>query len=357
MPVTAIRNFSRLEPAGEVPAVPRRGTILVAVNRLQLRQFFPEGLPAEMGGDPVVACEMDGLGSAEWAAQLDALRPTVVITGWSTPPIPHRCTAPGHGSIAYVCHLTGSVRAVVAAESIAAGLMVSNWGGLAAPMVAEHALLLALAALRNLPAWPAFMQRPFVHDDKEVLATRTLHQRRVALHGFGAVARALLRILKPFEVEVTAFSEGVAPQVLREHGVKPAASLVDLYAGAEILLCCEALTPLTRRSVCESTLERLVPGAVFVNVGRGAVVDEAALGRVAVARGLRVALDVTVEEPPAPDSPLRAIPGIILSPHIAGPTIDRYRHCGDLALANVQAYLRGQRPLNLVDQPTFERST
>jgi len=350
------KNIAGATPSQGAPVLDQ-ATVLVAVNRLQLRQFFPCGLPTCVGAEALVVCVTDELAPGEWEATLQKVCPKVVVSGWSTPPIPHRFTAVGKGSIVYVCHLTGSLRSVITGESITAGLLVSNWGGLAAPMVAEHALLLALAALRNLPVWPAFLQRSFVHDDKELLATRTLHRRRVALHGFGAVARALLRLLRPFEVEVTAFSEGVADQFMREHAVTPVPTLDQLYCGAEIVLCCEALNPVTLRSVGYRTLSQLAPGAVFVNVGRGAVVDEAALARVAAERSLRVALDVTVDEPPPPESPLWNISGLILSPHIAGPTIDSYHVCGDLALANVHAFLHGQMPLNRVDRETYERST
>ena len=331
--------------------------VLVAINRLQLRQFFPRGLPLTMGDATLIARPTDVMTPTDWLGLLDEVRPTVLISGWSTPELPHRFTKPAGGSVAYLCHLTGSVRGVISAESIAAGFLVTNWGGVAAPMVAEHALLLALAALRNLPAWPAFMRRTFVHDDKEVLGTRTLHQGRVAIHGFGAVARALLNLLAPFQVQITAFSAGVPDEVLHSYRVTPARSLEELYRGTDVLICCEALTSATFASVDRRALGLLNHGAVFVNVGRGAVVDEEALAQAAKDRGLRVALDVTVEEPPSPESSLWTIPNLILSPHIAGPTIDSYQKCGSLALENVRDFFSGQPLSNRVDPISYARST
>ena len=124
-----------------------------------------------------------------------------------------------------------------------------------------------------------------------------------------------------------------------------------------MLIECEALTSLTRGSVTAAILDLLPPDAVFVNVGRGAVVDEPALVRRA-ARGLvRVALDVFEHEPLPPDSEFYRIPNALLSPHIAGPTADTFPLCGEFALDNVRQYLQGGKIAGLVTLEAYDRSS
>ncbi|WP_232766458.1 hydroxyacid dehydrogenase [Geminisphaera colitermitum] len=321
------------------------------------RLFFPDHndcLPVE-----TIWINAPWMERAEWDECLAEHRPRVLVTGWNTPALPERHAAVRGGSVDYVCHVTGSVRQIVTRELIACGLKVSNWGTLAAPQVAEHALLLALAALRNLGAWREFMCRPAdeQHWHKHQLATRTLHGKRVAIHGFGSIAREFIALLQPFHAQVTAFSEGVPPSFMQKHGASPAASLRELAENADVFIECEALTEANVGSVNAAVLSALPRGAVFVNVGRGAVVNETALVEMAREYGLRVAGDVFASEPLPPDSPIFALPGAVLSPHIGGPAFDTYPACGARALENVRRYLAGLQPEGLITTEIFDRST
>ena len=120
---------------------------------------------------------------------------------------------------------------------------------------------------------------------------------------------------------------------------------------------CEALPPQSTGTVTEKHFRLMPEDAIFVNVGRGAVVDEKALTRVAAEGRIRVALDVFEIEPLPGDSPLLNIEGVIVSPHIAGPAGDCFQACGDYALNNVARYLKGQSLNGLVTLEIYDRST
>lgn len=341
----------------DAPSAPvsRRATdtILFALAEDERLLFFPGQLPE--GG---VWEDTRGLGQASWNRLLARHRPRVLVSGWTTPALDSSQTtlAAPAGSVDYVCHASGSIRHVVKREQLAAGLKVTNWGSLVAPLVAEHALLLVMAAMRRLPAWREHMVLP-APAQRESLATRTLHQGRVAIHGFGAIARELIRLLRPFGVTVTVYSEGVPHSFIREHGAVPVESLVALAGTADVLVSCEALTESSRESINDSVFGALAPDAVFVNVGRGAIVDEDALLRAIDRRGLRFAGDVFTHEPLPAGSPFLKRPEAILSPHIAGPTRDYFAVCGRHALRNIDRYLSGQTPEGLVTPEIFDRST
>jgi phosphoglycerate dehydrogenase-like enzyme len=96
---------------------------------------------------------------------------------------------------------------------------------------------------------------------------------------------------------------------------------------------------------------------VFVNVGRGGVVDETALLRVAEEGRISIGLDVYEIEPLPGDSGFRALPAVSLTPHIAGPTIDRYPDAGAFAVKNLRAHVEG-RPLEaLVTPEIYDQSS
>lgn len=292
-----------------------------------------------------------------WADLLERRRPAILVSGWSTPRLPESWLARPDCPLRHVCHVVGSVRQLVPRSFIERGGVVTNWGESISGQVAEHGLLLALAALRNLGAWPAFIARPVARRGIADLRTRSLSGLRVGLHGFGSVARALLPLLQPFNVSVAAYSAGVPVGIFERHGVRPAPTLTALFAESDVLFECESLTPATREFVSAAVLAALPDDAVFVNIGRGGIVDDAALVREGRSGRLRLALDVVTDEPVTPASPYAAVPGIVLSPHIGGPTLDHYADCGAQALANVALILAGIRPPDAISLEIYDRAT
>ncbi|MCC6415552.1 MAG: phosphoglycerate dehydrogenase [Opitutaceae bacterium] len=341
------------------PQGPNGQRVLFALGRQEKEAFFP--LEPKSTRDDVAFIFIhppDKDGPREnWAKTLREIAPTVLVSCWQTPSLPAGLWREQAFPLKYVCHLAGSVGALVPRELLTDGLLVSNWGATIQHTVAEHALLLTLAALRNLPYWRTHDQAAHYWWRKKDLQTRTLRGRRVGLHGFGAVARELRELLRPFGCVVSAPSAGVPAQVYLEHDVTGFGTLEELFSNCEILVECEALTPTSRGSVNESLLRQLPIGAVFVNVGRGAVVDEAALALVARQRNLRVASDVVTAEPFSAECPLWALDDALISPHIAGPTFDLYPQLGALALTNIERYFKGLPIPERVTLEAHDRAT
>lgn len=326
----------------------------MALSAADLRRFFPGRAEPEGGGPPRI--EIDGLGPEAWEQALREAAPGAIVTGWDTPPLPRSWILEPSCPLRYVCHVGGSVRRLVPREFIERGGRVSNWGALAAPMVAEHALLLVLAGLRNAGLWRTVIGTASA-DHKEAVAARSLFGRRVGIHGFGAVARALVPLLRPFRASVAAFSEGVPPDQMAAMGVTPAGSLRELFSTCQVLVECEALTDRNEAVVSAELIGAMPPGALFVNVGRGRIVDEAALADAARQGRIRVALDVVAREPLGSGCELLSVRGAILSPHIAGPTPDHYAEIGRAALDNLARHLKGEPVQNAVDLAVYDRST
>ncbi len=286
-----------------------------------------------------------------WLEKLRHHRPEILVSCWSTPALPPEWLAQPDCPLRYVCHLTGSVRQLVPRSFLEDGGRITNWGSNAARQVAEHALLLTLSALRNSTRW-----KTLAHPDK-LKATRTLFGQNVAIHGFGQIARALRQLLHPFGVHARVFAPGVPLALIRSHGAEPCSSLLELAASSSIFIDCEALTQESAGSVNREVLAALPDDAVFVNVGRGRVVDEPALIAEARSGRLRIALDVVTNEPLDPGDPMATLPNVIYSPHIAGPTGDRLRHCGQLVVDNIRRFLQNEPLEAEVTLESYDRST
>jgi phosphoglycerate dehydrogenase-like enzyme len=338
------------------PAVPPT-RIIAALTLRERALFLDRALAGARSGPQIDFVDEGGLTPECWARQLELWRPEILITGWATPPLPEAWLMRADCPLRYICHIVGSVRHLVPRVFIERGGLVTNWGERISGQVAEHGLLLALAALRNQGAWAPYIARPVAGRQITELRTRTLFGLRVGLHGFGSVARALLPLLRPFGVSFAAYSAGVPDPVFAQHGVRPVPSLPGLFAESDVLFECESLTPATRGSVSAAVLAALPDGAVFVNIGRGGLVDDEALVREGRAGRLRLALDVVSVEPLTPASPFCSVPGIVLSPHIGGPTFDRYADCGAHALANVSRLLAGLKPEGVIDLAIYDRAT
>ncbi|MCY9782573.1 2-hydroxyacid dehydrogenase [Nocardiopsis sp. EMB25] len=183
-----------------------------------------------------------------------------------------------------------------------------NGRGLHDASTAEHALALILAAQRDLPRW-ALDQ----HDHRWGAAPlRSLADSRVMIVGYGSIGKAVESRLLPFETEVVRVASRARPDE-RVHGVD---ELRSLLPGVDVVVLVTPLTESTRGLFGAREFALLRDDALVVNVGRGPVLDTAALlaenGRV------RAALDVTDPEPPPADHPLWEAPGVFLTPHVAG---------------------------------------
>lgn len=321
--------------------MPRPTTLVAALTPQELAEFLPESLYADLRGvaEKFVHLDPARMSADEFYAALAAANPEVLVTCWKTPPLP--ATPPP--ALRYVCHLAGSIKHLVKRGQIERGLLVSNWGGSISRIVAEWALFHVLSCLRRATHWTLAMHQAGAWKDGGT-ETASLFGRRVGLHGFGLVAREVVRLFEPFGCVISAHAPDLTDEMAAGHGIRRVATLEELFGGNDIVIELAPLIPATTGIITEKLLRLIPPGGVFINVGRGAVVDEAGLLRVAREGKIMVGLDVFSVEPLPADSGFRGLPNVTLTPHLAGPTTDRRRDAGAFALGNLQAYAAG-RPL------------
>ena len=303
--------------------------LLIALTEEEMQRFFPLDLREELSRIGYEIRETAPFDD-RWEKALLDFQPEVVMGAWAYPSLPDSCLLSNGGSVKYLCNITGTVRRKVTREMIAAGLSVTNWGNVIGKYVAECTLMLILCGLRRTMQYGIDLK---IHGNwrERTTENRSLFNLRVGLHGFGNIAQALVLLLKPFKVEISAHT-GVPNEVLDKYSVKRVSSEEVLFANSDVLVELKPLTGKTKKIVTEKLLRLLPQGACFVNVGRGLVVDEEALCRVAREGRIQVALDVYAVEPLPKDSPLRELPNVTLLPHMGGATVERDRACGESAL-------------------------
>jgi phosphoglycerate dehydrogenase-like enzyme len=165
---------------------------------------------------------------------------------------------------------------------------------------------------------------------------------RVLVLGFGSIGRALEAMLGPFDCEVV----GVARRA--RDGVHGNDELPGLLPAADVVVNLLPLTDATRGAFGARELEAMREGALYVNAGRGATTDTAALVAGLQARRIRAVLDVVEPEPLPSDHPLWTAPGVMISPHSAGDTPGAERAAWSLAAAQLRRYAAGEPLENVV---------
>ncbi|MCL2811877.1 MAG: hydroxyacid dehydrogenase [Clostridia bacterium] len=266
----------------------------------------------------------------------------IAVTGWGCPPFTNQVldAAP---RLKLVAHTGGTVAPIVSSALYERGVTVISGNELYAESVAEGTVAYILAALRRLPYYNAHVQTGAWshHGLNEGLLDQT-----VGLVGFGAVARYLVPMLRPFRVRVWAYDPFVPQHVFDELGVACVDSLEEIFRTCRVVSLHLPRVPETYHLVDAELLALMQPGALLVNTARGSVVDEAALAGALRAGRIHALLDVFEQEPLAPDSPLRGLDNCILIPHMAGPTRDRFPLV-TLALCDDILRFQAGRPLTL----------
>ncbi|WPJ97841.1 NAD(P)-dependent oxidoreductase [Coraliomargarita algicola] len=281
---------------------------------------------------------------------------TVLVGAWRLRDIPIDFLKSRGGNLEYLCLLVGSPKRSITRKHIEEGLLVTNWGNVCSPNIAEGALTLILSRLRVIYRYRDELVRLGKWNNIRA-ETATLMGKRVSIHGFGNLARALIRLLKPFNVSIAVYAPGVPVELIRAVGAVAVDSLFHLAENCDVFVEAEALRADNHGCINQCVLSRLPIGSVFVNVARGALVNEVDLVQVAKDRDLKVALDVYQQEPLPSDSPLFSIPDVLLLPHMSGPTKDIRWICGELALDNLNLYYAGQQPKNVIGLQEFDRIT
>ena len=233
----------------------------------------------------------------------------------------------------------------------AANVGVCNIRNYSGPSVPEHAMALMLALSRNLFAWRQSLLEgrwqqsgQFCFFDHNIM---DLHGKQLGIIGKGTLGQALGERAQGMGM-IVRYAQS---QIGASHD-EDRLPLDTLLQSSDVVSLHCPLTPYTRHLIGERELALMKPGALLINVGRGGLVDEAALLK-ALANGRLggAGFDVASVEPPPPDHPLMQAlqyPNFILTPHVAWASEESMQRLADQLIDNINAFAEGRRQHRLV---------
>lgn len=217
-------------------------------------------------------------------------------------------------------------------------IRVTNTPGVLTEDVADLAIGLLIAALRGIPQSDRFVKEGRWPGGEIGLATK-VSRCRIGIVGMGRIGRAIARRLEGFDA-VIAYTDVARQDVPYAFHPDP----VSLAADSRVLIIAASASAATRNLIGRPALEALGPQGALVNVARGSLVDEDALIAVLQEGKLGLAaLDVFADEPNVPEA-LRALPNLVLTPHIASATVETRAAMAALVQDNLRAYFAGEEP-------------
>jgi D-3-phosphoglycerate dehydrogenase len=237
----------------------------------------------------------------------------------------------------------------------AAGIYVTNVPDASTEDVSDHALGLLFSLARDLGTYDRGARQGNWSMAASPREIRRLRGRTLGLVGFGRIGRSLCEKVRALGLEVLAHDPNVPAQAIAESGARPV-ELAELLDLSDFVSLHAPLTPQTHHLLGPAELALMRPSAFLINVSRGGLVDQAALAG-ALGRGelAGAALDVLEIEPPPPDDPILAAPGVILTPHVAHYSTESFDAVRDRAIENIVRVLSGREPLHSVNHPAAAR--
>ena len=281
----------------------------------------PVELPIIAHLDPAIAAEVRALvtvGIMETSAELMDFLPNLALIS---------CLGSGY-------------EGVDIAAAMQRGIMVTHSPAANAGAVAELAMALLLAANRQILAADKFVREGLWRRNAlaGIPVARGLEGCRIGIYGYGAIGAKIAARCAAFEAEIAYHSRSEKPDV----GYDFHQTLQSLADWADILMVAVRADASNRHAVDANVMRALGPEGILVNISRGSVVDEAAL--IALLRSGELGgagLDVFEHEPMVPDA-LKAVPQVVMTPHLGGATRQARAAMEDLVLANITAFFAGR---------------
>src|SRR5713101_4928719 len=233
----------------------------------------------------------------------------------------------------------------------------------------DHAITALLGLAHRLPRMVEWQGRGTWPPDEQrwpLFVPTAVRGATLGVIGYGSIGRELARIARTaFAMSVLACKREPArradpgycpPGTGDPEGVLPdewfsPERVSELLARSDVVVMCAPLTRETHHMIGARELRAMKPTAYFINVGRGASVDEVALAQALAERRIAgAAVDVFAQEPPPAGHPLYKVDNVIVSPHVSGFVASYDDDCCTLFVENLRRYLDGAPLLNLVDR-------
>jgi glyoxylate reductase len=248
-------------------------------------------------------------------------------------------------SVRVVSQLAVGYDNIDAAAATERGVLVCNTPGVLTDATADLTFALMLAHARRLFAGDRALRNGEWGEWSPVfMLSRDLHGKTLGIVGLGSIGRAVAERARGFKMPLLYWSRSPKPDVEAQLGIHWR-DLDDLMREADYISIHLALSDESHGLIDARRIGLMKPEAVLVNTARGPIVDQEALYGALVAKRIGgAALDVFAEEPLDPAHPILALENVVVSPHVGSATFETRARMTDLAVDNLLAFFRGERP-------------
>jgi len=273
-----------------------------------------------------------------------------VMVGWQLRPEQFKAAR----KLRWIHATTAAVHQIMFPDLIASDVRVTNSTEIHGSVVAEHAIAMIFALAKGLPSTMKFQEKHQWEQQelwRGAMRPRELAGATLGVIGLGAIGRECVRLARALGMSVIAVREHPERGNEGADRVLGPSQLSELLAEAEYVLLAAPLTPKTEAGIDDAAFSKMRPDACFVNVSRGALVDERALASALRQGKIRAAaLDVFQTEPLPAESPLWDLDNLLITPHSAALTEKLWeRHFARIS-ENLRRYQAGQNLLGEVDK-------
>ncbi|MDQ1144509.1 glyoxylate reductase [Bacillus sp. SORGH_AS 510] len=183
-----------------------------------------------------------------------------------------------------------------------------------------------------------------------LLAGHDIHHKTIGIVGMGKIGETVAKRATGFEMNILYHNRSRKPEVEQQLGAVYVA-FDELVEKSDFIVCLTPLTNETKNLFTRDVFRKMKQSAIFINAGRGPVVDEQALFEALVAGDISGAgLDVFEKEPIGADHPLLQLPNVVALPHIGSSSVETRMEMLRLCLTNIQAVIEGKEPKTLVNK-------
>ncbi len=248
-------------------------------------------------------------------------------------------------------HAAGSAKRRMCPEAWEMGIVLTSAAAAIAVDVAELTIgFMTIGLRRIIPC----MREMAANDPPDKAASRSLYRKTVGIIGAGHVGRRVMELLKPYRARILLYD----PYVDAEQARRLGAELVDLETMAregDVVTCHAPRLEETHHMYNETHFKLMKDDAIFINNAVGDLIDEAALIEELEKGRLFAFLDTSSPQPPAPDSRLRRLPNVVLTPGHAALAGQRPSVIGEMAVEELRRFFAGEPQMHRLTQDMLHR--
>jgi phosphoglycerate dehydrogenase-like enzyme len=238
-------------------------------------------------------------------------------------------------------------------ELCGSGVILTNPSGILSPPMAEHAMGLMIALARHFPDSVRYQDRACwsqIEVSSQPGPLTELNGQLLLIVGYGSIGREVARRARAFDMRVWGVTRSGKGDTSHAEKILSVTQLEDALPHADYIVLSAPETQETRQLIGPAQIAKMKPGARLINVGRGSLLDEAALMRALETGALSgAALDVTATEPLPAESPLWKTPNLFITPHTSGVSDRLWQKETKLLMDLLGRWFDGRDLFNVVD--------